>query len=104
MGLNGKIALVTGGGTGIGKALAEALAEGGARVAVASRNPAHLKFAAGSRSFMPVEMDVRDKSQIRSGVAKIHESWGPVDILINNAGISGLTAMSDADDGRWRDI
>lgn len=104
MGVNGKIALVTGGGTGIGKAIAEALAENGARVAVASRNPAHLKFAANSRSFMAVEMDVRDKTQVQSGVAKIRESWGPVDILINNAGISGLTAMSDADDRRWRDI
>ena len=104
MAVNGKIALVTGGGTGIGKAIAEALAENGARVAVASRNPAHLKFAANSRSFMPVEMDVRDKAQVQSGVAKIRESWGPVDILINNAGISGLTAMSADDDGRWRDI
>jgi ketoreductase len=104
MGMNGKIALVTGGGTGIGKAIAEALAENGARVAVASRNPAHLKFAAGSRSLMAVEMDVRNKAQVQSGVAKIRESWGPVDILINNAGISGLTAMSDVDDERWRDI
>jgi len=104
MSLSGKIALVTGGGTGIGKAIAEALAGRGARVAAASRNPAHLKFAHGGGSMMAVEMDVRDKAQVQAGVAKIRESWGPVDILINNAGISGLTTMDDPDDRRWRDI
>jgi NAD(P)-dependent dehydrogenase (short-subunit alcohol dehydrogenase family) len=104
MELSGKIALVTGGGTGIGKAIAEALAGGGARVAVASRNPAHLEFARAGGPFMAVEMDVRDKAHVQSGVAKIRESWGPIDILINNAGISGLTAMDDANDRRWRDI
>jgi len=104
MGLDGKIALVTGGGTGIGKAIAEALAGAGARVAVASRNSAHLAFANAAKSFMPVGMDVRDKAQVQSGVAKVRESWGPIDILINNAGISGLTAMDDPDDARWRDI
>jgi NAD(P)-dependent dehydrogenase (short-subunit alcohol dehydrogenase family) len=104
MDLSGKIALVTGGGTGIGKAIAEALEANGAKVAIVSRNPSHLKFAQGRASLMPIEMDVREKPQIQTGVGKIRESWGPVDILINNAGISGLTTMSDADDGRWRDI
>jgi len=104
MELSGKIALVTGGGTGIGKAIAEALAHNGARVAVASRNPSHLKFAATDGSFTAVEMDVRDKAQVQAGVANIRERWGAVDILINNAGISGLTSMSDVDDRRWRDI
>ena len=105
MDLNGKVALVTGGGTGIGRATAEAMAREGARVAVASRNPAHVAgAAAANRSLLPVEMDVKNKEQVRRGVAKIIETWGPVDILINNAGISGLNRIDDPDDGRWRDI
>ena len=53
---------------------------------------------------MPVEMDVRNSAQVQSGVDKIRERWGAIDILINNAGISGLTAIDDPDDRRWRDI
>ncbi|MGH7766151.1 MAG: SDR family NAD(P)-dependent oxidoreductase [Candidatus Binatia bacterium] len=103
MDLTGKTALVTGGGTGIGKAISEAMAKNGARVAVASRNPAHLKIAA-SGALLPVEMDIRKKDQVQKGVAKILDTWGPIDILVNNAGVSGLTPIDDADDGRWRDI
>jgi len=101
----GKTALVTGGGTGIGKAISEAMAKNGARVAVASRNPAHLNIAAAnSGALLPIEMDIRKKDQVQKGVAKILETWGPIDILVNNAGISGLNRIDDADDNRWRDI
>jgi ketoreductase len=103
MDLTGKTALVTGGGTGIGKAISRAMAKNGARVAVASRNPAHLKGAA-SGALLPIEMDIRNNEQVQKGVAKILETWGPIDILVNNAGVSGLTRIDDADDGRWRDI
>jgi ketoreductase len=105
MTFTGKIALVTGGGTGIGKAIGDALAKNGARVAVASRNPAHLKGAAAtSGSVLPLEMDIKNKEQVQKGIAQIVEKWGTIDILVNNAGISGLTRMDDADDNRWRDI
>jgi ketoreductase len=105
MNFTGKIALVTGGGTGIGKAIGDALANNGARVAAASRNPAHLKSAATTNpSVLPLEMDIKNKEQVQNGVAKIVENWGPIDILVNNAGISGLTRIDDADDKRWRDI
>ncbi|HEX9443374.1 MAG TPA: SDR family NAD(P)-dependent oxidoreductase [Candidatus Binatia bacterium] len=105
MDLTGKIALVTGGGTGIGKAIAEAMAREGARVAVASRNPAHVTAAAAANpELLPLGMDVRSKEAVQRGVGKIAETWGPVDILINNAGISGLNRIDDPDDSRWRDI
>ncbi len=105
MNFTGKIALVTGGGTGIGKAIGDALAKNGARVAVASRNPAHLKgVAAKGGSLLPIEMDIKNKAQVQKEIAKIVEEWGPIDILVNNAGISGLTRIDDADDSRWRDI
>ena len=105
MDLSGKIALVTGGGTGIGKAVSEALSRSGARVAVASRNPSHLKGAAAANgSVLPVEMDIKNKEQVQKGVAKVAESWGAIDILVNNAGLSGLTRIDEADDNRWRDI
>jgi ketoreductase len=105
MNFTGKIALVTGGGTGIGKAIGDALAKNGARVAIASRNPAHLKVAAAtSGSVLPLEMDIKNKEQVQKGIAKIVEKWGTIDILVNNAGISGLTRIDDADDSRWRDI
>ncbi|HEY2991037.1 MAG TPA: SDR family NAD(P)-dependent oxidoreductase, partial [Candidatus Binatia bacterium] len=107
MDLNGKIALVTGGGTGIGKAVSEAIAKKGVRVAIASRNPSHLRSAAddlAAASLLPVEMDVTKKDQVQKGIAKIIERWGPIDILVNNAGISGLNRIDDADDSRWRAI
>jgi ketoreductase len=105
MDLTGKIALVTGGGTGIGKAISEAMAKNGARVAIASRNPSRLKNAAATnRSLLPVEMDIRKKAQVQSGVAAVIETWGPIDILVNNGGISGINPIDDPDDSRWRDI
>jgi len=104
MDFTGKTALVTGGGTGIGKAIAEAMAKNGARVAVSSRNPEHLKSAAASGPLLPVEIDIRKKDQVQRGVAKIVETWGPIDILVNNAGVSGLNRIDDPDDSRWRDI
>lgn len=109
MTLAGKIALVTGGGTGIGKAISAAMAKRGARVAIASRNPAHVEstareFTTDELAVLAVKMDVRKKTEVQSGLAKIVETWGNVDILVNNAGISGINSMNDSEDDRWYDI
>jgi len=100
---------VTGGGTGIGKAVSEALAKNGARVAIASRNRSHLEsaaqaFQAGAHPLLPIHMDVTKKNDVQNAVVKVLETWGAIDILVNNAGLSGLNRIGDPDDSRWHGI
>ena len=107
--LKDKIALISGGGTGIGKAIAEKLANNGAKVAIASRNRDQLhkvaaELAQAGLTVLPVPMNVRLKAEVERTVADIVARWGAIHILVNNAGISGLTQMSDADDSKWYDI
>lgn len=104
-----KVAIVTGGGTGIGKAIAETLARSGAQVAITSRSLNHIEPAAAELSaknltVIPVQMDVRKKADIQRAVAQIAGQWGAIHILVNNAGISGLSLIDNADDSRWFDI
>lgn len=107
--LAGRVAVVTGGGTGIGKAISENLAKNGARVAITSRNPSHLEttveeLQARGYSLLPIRMDVRIKEEVQRAVAKIVDSWGTIDILVNSAGRSGLNRIDDPDENLWRDI
>lgn len=107
--LTGKVALVTGGGAGIGKAISEAFMKNGAKVAVASRNASRLKGVAESLKglgspVLTIQMDVRRKEEVRRVVAKVAETWGAIDILVNNAGLSGMTRIDDPEDERWYDI
>lgn len=107
--LEDKIALVTGGGTGIGRAIATQLAKNGAKVAVASRKNDQLKRVADDLKQLglivePVPMNVRIKADVERAVADIVARWGKIHILVNNAGISGLSLIDDADDSKWFDI
>ena len=107
--LDGKVALITGGGTGIGKAIALKLAQNGAKVAIASRVLSNVEQAAEelrnrSLAALPLAMDVRKKADVERAVDAVVATWGAPHILVNNAGISGLSMLSDPDDARWYDI
>lgn len=104
-----RTALITGGGTGIGLAIARAYLAEGARVAIASRDAERLRAAAteldpsGGR-VMSVEMDVTDRTSVTRGVDAVIGRWGSIDILVNNAGVAGITSLRDADEVLWNRI
>src|SRR5262249_58183071 len=89
--LAGQIAIVTGGGRGIGRAMAEALASAGAAVAVTARSAEPLAatvtaiHAQGGRA-IAVPADVTDRRAVQHLVAETEHHFGPVDLLVNNAG------------------
>jgi 3-oxoacyl-[acyl-carrier protein] reductase len=103
--LKDKVALVTGASQGIGCDTALALAEAGAKVAVAARNEEKLKALAGEIAAaggvaLAVKMDVADAEQIKAGFKQVIEKFGRLDILVNNAAITrdGLAVRMKADD------
>src|SRR5215470_3938492 len=103
--LKDKVALVTGASQGIGLNTALALAEAGAKVAVAARNEEKLAAlvkditAAGGEA-LAVKMDVADADQVKAGFKAVLEKFGRLDILVNNAAITrdGLALRMKADD------
>jgi NAD(P)-dependent dehydrogenase (short-subunit alcohol dehydrogenase family) len=104
--LNGKIALVTGGGRGIGEACAVALAEAGADVAVCSRSPGEIDAVAGrvreaGRRALAVVCDVTDAGQVRRMAEEAYSQLGPVEILVNNAGLGRSHRFVDHPDELW---
>src|SRR5215470_1031556 len=104
--LDGKIALVTGGGRGIGEACAVALAEAGAAVAVCSRSSGEIdavaeKIRALGRRAMAVVCDVTDADQVRRMAEEVNSQFGSVGILVNNAGLGRSHRFVDHPDELW---
>ncbi|MEQ3711105.1 MAG: L-iditol 2-dehydrogenase [Tateyamaria sp.] len=91
--LDGKVAIVTGGARGIGRAICVAMAEAGAQVAVADLSRADAGEVAQAIGGIAVEMDVTDFSNIAAGVAEVERTLGGVDILVNNAGIFNMASI-----------
>ena len=91
--LKDKVALVTGASQGIGRETARALAEAGAKVAVAARNEQHLaslaaEIASAGGEALAVPMDVGDAAQVKNGFQQALAKFGRLDILVNNAAIT----------------
>jgi NAD(P)-dependent dehydrogenase (short-subunit alcohol dehydrogenase family) len=98
--LEGKIALVTGASSGLGERFAKVLAAGGAQVVLASRRVERLKelraeIEADGGAAHVVQLDVTDYASIRAAVAHAETEAGPIDILVNNSGVSTTQRLID---------
>jgi meso-butanediol dehydrogenase/(S,S)-butanediol dehydrogenase/diacetyl reductase len=101
--LSGKVALVTGGASGIGAGIARVLASRGARVAIGDLDArAAAEVAAGlPGGGLGVRLDVTDRASASAAVDQVEERLGPVDVLVNNAGVSNVAPFLDITDQDW---
>ena len=104
--LAGQHAVVTGGGRGIGAAVAAALAAEGATVSVLGRDAARLAAQVaslgGAARAQGVAVDVTDEASVKSAFAAVHARFGRVDILVNNAGEAGSAPLAKSDLALWQ--
>jgi NAD(P)-dependent dehydrogenase (short-subunit alcohol dehydrogenase family) len=93
---DGLVAVVTGGASGIGAAIASRLANAGAAVAVLDLQP-----EAADAAHFAVQANIADDASVRAAIAAVAEKFGRIDIVINNAGIGAIGTIADNDDDEW---
>ena len=101
MSLVGKTALITGGGRGIGRAIAERLAQEGARVVLTGRTRTDLDDVARALGGVAIEADLADRQSRARAVARILGEVGAIDVLVNNAGIAESAPFDRTSDEVW---
>src|SRR5437868_13843031 len=107
--LEGKTAIVTGGGTGIGKSIAIEFARAGADVAICSRKLEHLEPVEKEiknlgRQAFSMALDVRQEEQVKAIVARVSQEWGHLDVMVNNAGASFRAKPEDISVNGWNTV
>jgi len=107
--LEGRRALITGSGRGLGLRFAEALAEAGAEVVINDVDAARAESAAAAlraqgRVAHTAIFNVTDPAGVRAGVRQLEQNTGPIDILINNAGIHRYGALLELDFAKWQEV
>src|SRR5688572_29113856 len=107
--LEGKTAIVTGGGTGIGKSIALEFARAGADVALCSRKLEHLEPVAKAikdlgRKTFAMAVDVRQEEQVKAMVDRAVADWGRLDVMVNNAGASFRAKPEDISVNGWNTV
>ena len=105
--LGNKIALITGGGRGLGRAIALAFADAGADVAVASRTREQLDevvldIRGRNRRGLAIEVDVTNSASVAQMVETARKEFGRIDILVNSAGVGWLSRVTQTDDDVWK--
>lgn len=109
MNLNGKIAIVTGGGRGLGKAVALILASEGVNVGITGRNEENLKMTVDEIKKLGVNsayavFSIDNEIHVKAGIESIVEQLGGVDILINNAGIGDFGSIEEMSSEVWEQV
>ncbi len=100
----GRVALVTGASSGIGKAIAERLMDAGMKVVVTARRKERLEAMVEGREGLALECDVRDTDAIEALFATVRERWGGVDVLVNAAGLGHEAPLTSGSTQHWREM
>jgi len=104
MNLRNAAALITGGSSGIGRAIAETLASSGARVAITGRDKRRLEEAAESMKAVSIVADVSKESDVERTYREVFKEFGELDILVNNAGVGVFKSLVDFDRSSFESV
>ena len=100
----GRVALVTGASSGIGKEVAERLLDAGMKVVVTARRQERLGALVKGREGLAIACDFRDTDAIEALFAEVRETWGGVDVLVNSAGLGRDAPLTSGATEHWREM